>query len=54
MDQNGADQKLSDIPKTPSEARRRKGPVPLIAIIMAALLLLVWLLFFLPMFTGGS
>lgn len=39
-------QELKDIPKTPQEARRQKGPVPLMAIFLALGLFAVLFLFF--------
>ena len=45
-------QELSDIPKTGEEAKRQKGPVPLVAIMLAFGLLAALILFFFPVFFG--
>lgn len=43
-------QALTDDPKTPEEARRQRGPVPLLAIFLAIGLALAFIFFFLPVF----
>jgi hypothetical protein len=46
-------QKLANPPQTPQEARRRKGPVPVVGILLAVCLVLAGLAFLFPAFTGG-
>ena len=41
-------QALKDIPKTPEEERRQKGPVPLNAVFLVIGLFLVFLLYYSP------
>ena len=51
-------QSLKDIPQTPQEYRRQKGPIPPVAIFLVLGLLAVFLLFFgapiLDIFTGDN
>ena len=46
-------QRMTTPPKTAQEYRRQKGPVPLIAILLALGLIAAGVLYFLPVFTGG-
>lgn len=47
-------QSMTTPPKTAQEYKRQKGPVPLIAILLALGLIAAGILFFLPAFTGGQ